>query len=67
MARAWPFEALFGAAPDPIVVTDRAGRPLTGLSATDFQIFEDGRPQKITNFATMEAPFEVALLLGAAQ
>jgi Ca-activated chloride channel family protein len=47
----------------PAVVTDRTGRPLTGLSATDFQIFEDGRPQKITNFATMEAPFEVALLL----
>jgi VWFA-related protein len=47
----------------PAVVTDRTGRPLTGLSAADFQIFEDGRPQKITNFSTTEAPFEVALLL----
>ena len=47
----------------PAVVTDRAGRPLTGLSASDFQIFEDGRPQKIANFSTTEAPFEVALLL----
>ena len=47
----------------PAVVTDRTGRPLTGLSAADFQIFEDGRPQKIANFATTEAPFEVALLL----
>lgn len=47
----------------PAVVTDRAGRPLTGLSAADFQIFEDGRPQKIANFSTTEAPFEVALLL----
>src|SRR5215204_4940071 len=47
----------------PAVVTDRAGRPLTGLKASDFQIFEDGRPQKIANFSTTEAPFEVALLL----
>jgi Ca-activated chloride channel homolog len=47
----------------PAVVTDRTGRPLTGLRAEDFQVFEDGRPQKLTNFATMEAPFEVALLL----
>ena len=47
----------------PAVVTDRTGRPLTGLSAADFQIFEDGRPQKIANFSTTEAPFEVALLL----
>jgi len=47
----------------PAIVTDRTGRPLTGLSASDFQIFEDGRPQKITNFSTTEAPFEVALLL----
>jgi VWFA-related protein len=36
---------------------------VTGLSAADFQIFEDGRPQKIANFSTTEAPFEVALLL----
>jgi Ca-activated chloride channel family protein len=47
----------------PAIVTDRTGRPLTGLSASDFQIFEDGRPQKIANFSTTEAPFEVALLL----
>jgi hypothetical protein len=47
----------------PAIVTDRTGRPLTGLSAADFQIFEDGRPQKIANFSTTEAPFEVALLL----
>jgi Ca-activated chloride channel homolog len=47
----------------PAVVTDRTGRPLTGLKASDFQIFEDGRPQKIANFSTTEAPFEVALLL----
>lgn len=47
----------------PAVVTDRTGRPLTGLKAADFQVFEDGRPQRIANFATTEAPFEVVLLL----
>ena len=47
----------------PTVVTDRAGRPVAGLRADNFQVFEDGRPQQIVNFATTEAPFEVALLL----
>src|SRR2546423_1053628 len=47
----------------PAIVTDAAGRPVTGLRADNFQIYEDGRPQKIANFATTEAPFEVALLL----
>jgi Ca-activated chloride channel homolog len=47
----------------PAVVTDRAGRPVTGLRAEDFQIFEDGRPQKLANFSTTETPFEVAVLL----
>jgi VWFA-related protein len=36
---------------------------VTGLRASDFLLYEDGRPQQITNFATTEVPFEVALLL----
>jgi Ca-activated chloride channel homolog len=47
----------------PAFVTDRAGRPLVGLKADNFVLFEDGRPQKLASFATAEAPFEVALLL----
>lgn len=47
----------------PAVVTDSKGRPLTGLRAENFNLYEDGRPQSIANFATTEAPFEVALLL----
>jgi VWFA-related protein len=35
-------------------VLDRAGRPVTDLTKDDFEIFEDGRPQKITNFYTIE-------------
>jgi len=47
----------------PAVVTDRNGRPLTGLRAENFLVLEDGKPQHVTNFATTETPFEIALLL----
>jgi VWFA-related protein len=47
----------------PAVVTNNSGRPLTGLRAENFVLFENGQQQKITNFATTEAPFEIALLL----
>ncbi len=47
----------------PTVVTDRNGHPVTGLRADNFALFEDGKPQRVTNFATTEAPFEIALLL----
>ncbi len=33
------------------VVTDSKGRQVTDLKAEDFEITEDGRPQKITNFS----------------
>jgi VWFA-related protein len=32
------------------VVTDRRGNPITGLTIDDFEIYENGRPQRITNF-----------------
>jgi VWFA-related protein len=47
----------------PTIVTDRNGQPVTGLVAENFALFEDGQPQRITNFASTEAPFEIALLL----
>ena len=47
----------------PAVVTNMAGRPVSGLRAENFLLFENGQQQKITNFATTEAPFEIALLL----
>lgn len=47
----------------PAVVTDSTGRPVTGLHAENFLLFENGQQQKIANFATTEAPFEIALLL----
>jgi VWFA-related protein len=47
----------------PTVVTDRNGHPLSGLRPENFTLLEDGKPQQITNFATTETPFEIALLL----
>ena len=47
----------------PAVVTNSAGRPVPGLRAENFLLFENGQQQKITNFATTEAPFEIALML----
>src|SRR5438093_55185 len=41
------------------VVTDARDRPVTGLQAEDFEIYQDGRKQKITNFSyvmTGQAP-----------
>ena len=47
----------------PAVVTDRVGHPLSNLRAENFVLYEDGRPQQISNFTTTEAPFEIVLLL----
>ena len=47
----------------PAVVTDKTGRPLSMLKQENFTLFEDGKPQQLTNFATTETPFEIALLL----
>jgi len=47
----------------PAVVTDGNGRPLTGLRPENFKLVEDGQVQNITNFGTVDTPFEIALLL----
>jgi len=36
-----------------VVVTDAKGQPISGLTAEDFQILEDGKKVKITNFAEL--------------
>jgi len=36
-----------------VVVTDKAGRPVTGLTQEDFALFENGKPQPISNFLEM--------------
>lgn len=47
----------------PAVITNGLGRPLAGLRPDNFQLFEDGELQLISNFGTTQTPFEIALLL----
>ena len=47
----------------PIVVTDKAGKPILNLKQTNFTVYEDGKLQEVADFAPTNAPFEVALLL----
>jgi VWFA-related protein len=47
----------------PVIVTDRYGQFVTGLSQRDFTVREDGVKQDIATFSDTEAPFDVALLL----
>lgn len=47
----------------PLVVTDKYGKPLLNLKQNNFSIYENGKPQEITEFFAASAPFEVALLL----
>jgi VWFA-related protein len=42
-----------------VTVTSK-GAPVRGLSAADFEIFEDGHPQKITNFYNVDEPSRAA-------
>jgi VWFA-related protein len=40
------------------VVTDALGNVIPGLAADDFELLEDGRPQKIAAFSHVEIPIE---------
>ena len=40
------------------IVTDENGNFVTGLTRDDFEIFEDGKPQKIEMFSYVELPVE---------
>jgi len=37
-----------------VFVTDRTGAPVTGLQESDFEVLEDGRPMKVTNFYAVD-------------
>ena len=47
----------------PVSVVDRDGRFITGLQKEDFQIFENNVEQKIEEFATIQQPFTVILMI----
>lgn len=41
-----------------VTVTDEGGQFVTGLTADDFEVFEDGKPQTIQTFSYIELPVE---------
>lgn len=51
----------------PIQATDRQGNPVSGLTASDFTLLEDGRPQKIAFFAAEHQPVSLAILMDASR
>jgi Ca-activated chloride channel homolog len=49
--------------PLTVTVTDAAGNYTTGLSETDFLVFEDGVKQTLSYFATDHVPVDVAFVI----
>lgn len=44
-------------------ITDSKGKPVSGLKQNQFQVFEDGKEQKIESFGAEEVPFAVVILI----
>ena len=42
-----------------VFVTDADGKPVSGLTADDFELDENGKPQDITTFRAVDVPVEV--------
>ena len=47
------------------IVTDDSGNFVTGLTRDDFEVFEDGKPQKVEMFSYVELPVERPQRFGA--
>jgi len=46
-----------------VTVTDGKNRPTSGLTQSDFRVFEDGRPQDVAFFAVEPQPVALSLLV----
>lgn len=44
-----------------VVVRDRQGKPVAGLPEEDFELLDEGQPQKLTGFAEIDAPGPAAM------
>ena len=51
----------------PVIVSDRNGRYVPNLTAADFTILQDGKPQAIEFFGAVEEPLTIALLIDTSQ
>jgi VWFA-related protein len=48
-----------------VTVTDRSGKPIMDLTRDDFEIFEDGKPMKVSNFSLVEKTVQSITATGA--
>jgi VWFA-related protein len=48
-----------------VTVTDAKGRLITGLGQGDFEVYEDGDPQPVTQFTDARVPVSLGVLLDA--
>ena len=46
-----------------VMVIDNSGSPLQNLTRKNFQLYDDGVPQAVTNFGTGEAPMTICMLI----
>jgi Ca-activated chloride channel family protein len=44
------------------IVRDQRGKPVTNLTAQDFELYDNGRPARIIDFRAAESPVSLALL-----
>ncbi len=64
-AQAGPFRSRVDIVQVTVSVTDTNGRLITGLTQGDFQVFEDGVEQTITQFTDQRVPVSLGMLLDA--
>jgi VWFA-related protein len=64
-AQAGPFRSRVDIVQVTVSVTDANGRLITGLTQGDFQIFEDGVEQTITQFTDQRVPVSLGMLMDA--
>ncbi|MGA9995746.1 MAG: VWA domain-containing protein [Pyrinomonadaceae bacterium] len=49
----------------PVTVRDREGRLVSNLTQKDFQVYEDGREQPLSDLALRQVPVDVVLMIDA--
>jgi Ca-activated chloride channel family protein len=60
-----PFKSAIETVLVTVTVTDASGRLITGLGKDDFEVFENGEPQPVTQFTDERVPVSLGVLLDA--
>jgi Ca-activated chloride channel family protein len=57
------FHANIETVPVTVTVTDQTGRLIPDLTQEDFEVFEDGTPERVTQFTAQRVPVSLGILL----